>query len=224
MNLYMSNEAEIGLNGNSVKITQETEYPYDGKIAITVEPEVEMEFELRLRIPGWARNEAIDGDLYIFRDKYDPNYSIEINGDSVFSKQQNGYLIINRNWNKGDKISLNFPMEVRQVASDERVKADSARFTFQRGPLVYAAEWADNKNLNVLDIYWEFMFRPHIILNDNIYNGTPCIEIEVYKEFQPRLIPPYDRRTAVLIPYHLWNNRGVGKMQVWIPLVNLPRF
>jgi len=221
VNLYMSNHADIEYDKEKVSLTQETDYPYDGRIRITIGLEQEEDFSLRLRIPGWARGEAIDGDLYVFRDRHEPQYMAWINGDSIKYKIEKGYLIIDRPWQDGDEVVLDLPMRVRQVAADERVKADSARMAFQRGPLVYAAEWVDNEGLDILDIYWEFMFRPHEKVVDSIFSGIPVIEMEVYSDIHPKG-SPYERKTAVLIPYHLWNNRGKGPMQVWIPLVDLP--
>jgi DUF1680 family protein len=217
VNLYMSNEADITFHGKNIHLAQETDYPYDGNIKISVDVEKEEDFALLLRIPGWARNEAIDGDLYTFRDRHDPHFSVLVNGDSSSYYEEDGYLIINRTWGEGDEIFLTLPMDVRQLAADERVRSDSAKMAFQRGPLVYAAEWADNEQYDVLDIYSEFAFRPYSKFDSELFGGIPVIEIDAYTGGYS------EAQEIKLIPYHLWNNRGKGKMQIWIPLVDLPR-
>lgn len=210
VNLYMSNHADIEYDKEIVTIAQETDYPYDGKIMITIGIDVEKDFTLRLRIPGWARGEAIDGDLYVFRDRHEPQYTARLNGDSIKYKIEKGYLTIDRTWRDGDEVELELPMDIRQVAADPRVKADSARIAFQRGPLVYAVEWADNPGIDILKIRINpasfFMCKEQTFMLDKAQTIRLCGDYRGISGTKP----------LVLIPYHLWNNRGPGPMQVWI--------
>ncbi|MEE4257396.1 MAG: glycoside hydrolase family 127 protein [Bacteroidales bacterium] len=212
VNLYMSNHANIEYEKETVSLTQETYYPYDGKIKITIGLEETKTFVLRLRIPGWARGEAIDGDLYVFRDRHEPEWKVMVNGDSINCTIEKGYLIIDRHWQDGDEVVLDLSMHVRQVAADERVKADSARMAFQRGPLVYAAEWPDNPGTDVLKVK----------VNPTSVSGCEEKSYMLVEAQTIRLCGDCGEQPLVFIPYHLWNNRGPGPMQVWIPLVDLP--
>lgn len=207
VNLYMSNHADVEYDKAAVSITQETDYPYDGKIKITIGLEEEKEFALRLRIPGWARGEAIDGDLYVFRDRHVPEWKVRVNGDSINCRIEKGYLTIDRTWHDGDEAVMDLPMKVRQVAADERVKADSARMAFQRGPLVYAAEWPDNPGTDVLKVK----------VNPASVSGCEEKSYMLIEAQTIRLCGDCGEQPLFLIPYHLWNNRGPGPMRVWIP-------
>jgi DUF1680 family protein len=206
VNLYMSNHADVEYDKAAVSITQETDYPYDGKIKIKIGLEEEKEFDLRLRIPGWARGEAIDGDLYVFGDRHVPEWKVGVNGDSINCRIEKGYLTIDRTWQDGDEVVLDLPMKVRQVAADERVKADSARMAFQRGPLVYAAEWPDNPGTDVLKVK----------VNPASVSGCEEKSYMLIEAQTIRLCGDCGEQPLVFIPYHLWNNRGPGPMQVWI--------
>jgi DUF1680 family protein len=211
VNLYMSNEAEIDLNGKNVKITQETEYPYDGKIVITVEPEKETQFELRLRIPGWARNEAIDGDLYRFIERSKNKPIARLNGENVKTKEKDGYIVFDQVWEKGDYLSISYPMDVRMIIADKKVKEDSSMLAVQRGPLVYTLEWVDNYFYeNYQNNPVEYKRIPEVKYDPNILNVTQIISISVD-------IYGGNHMMRALIPYHLWNNRGPGPMRVWLP-------
>ena len=167
-----------------------------------------MDFELRLRIPGWSRNEAIDGDLYFFQNESDQMPGILINGKRVIYRMKDGYAILRQRWKTGDRIELQLPMPVRKVQADHRVSADSGRIAFQRGPLVYCAEWPDNPGIDLFDITIDTRENPETRFNAELLNGAQIINVFGLPE----------KQTIKLIPYHLWNNRGPGEMQVWMPL------
>jgi DUF1680 family protein len=111
-----------------VKLQQETNYPWDGAVKLTVQSPLKK--EIRLRIPGWCKT-----------------YSIAINGEKQDTLAiKSGYAILNRKWETGDQITLNLDMPVEVVAADPRVKEDVDKRAIQRGPLVYCAEQIDNTN------------------------------------------------------------------------------
>ncbi len=119
---------------------------------ITVNPEKDGQFNLQIRIPGWARNEAIPGDLYTFTGNDEEKYIIRVNGEDYNATVTDGYAAVSRKWKKGDKVELLLPMPVRTVAADSRVKDDNDKYAIQRGPLVFCAEWPDNPEGRVLDL------------------------------------------------------------------------
>ncbi len=127
VNLYIGNEADIALGNDSVKITQQTAYPFDGKVEISVCPDSEKDMALRLRVPGWCQN-----------------YTLTVNGKPYKIDADKQYLTINRRWKAGDKVTFDMDMPVEIVAADPRVKADEGKRHLERGPLVYCIEEVDN--------------------------------------------------------------------------------
>jgi uncharacterized protein len=155
VNLYIENTAAVDMNGQKVTISQETEYPWDGRIEIKVEPEKEEKFSLLLRIPGWARGEAVPGDLYRFADIAEEEIECTLNGSPLPFTEEDGYLVINRRWRKGDAVEMNIPMPVRKVLAHEKVAEDSLKMTIQRGPLVFCAEGHDQPGKRAMNLVVE---------------------------------------------------------------------
>lgn len=224
VNLYMSNEGRILFGGDTVKLIQNTAYPWDGMISIHIAPEREKNMMLRLRIPGWAQNNAVDGNLYRFTDMMDPSVTLQVNGADAAFWMEDGYACIERLWKSGDRVVLSLPMPVRTVIADERVKADSSMVALQRGPLVFAAEWADNEDGRALNVFLEDEDVATVTgFEPGLLGGTQTISVEgkaerSYSEEGFILQMP---ASIKMIPYHLWNNRGPGEMRVWIPVINM---
>jgi DUF1680 family protein len=220
INLFISNEANITMGKKKVAVLQKANFPWDGKVEIYVNPETSRKFDLKLRIPGWALNEAIPGDLYRFTDQNNEPIEIRVNGEKFEIATLNyGYAVISRKWKQGDKVEVSIPMPVRKVVADERIKEDNEKMAFQRGPLIYCAEWPDNKNGNVLnllikkDASFSTEFVPALLEGIQVIKTsgfstkrTPGSKIELLGE-----------EPVTLIPYALWNNRGAGQMMVWLP-------
>ena len=143
VNLFISNDANITLGNRKLKITQKANFPWDGKVEILVNPEISGKFTLMIRIPGWAQNEALPGGLYKFADQDTEPVIMKVNGEVSELKLKDGYAAISRRWRSGDRVEVEFPMPVRKVIADERVKEDKDKIAFQRGPVIYCAEWPD---------------------------------------------------------------------------------
>lgn len=224
VNLYMSNEGSVPLGRDTVKLVQTGDYPWDGRISIKVFPEREKSFVLRLRIPGWAQNTAVDGDLYRFTDVLAPSWKLQVNASGAEFRMENGYACIERTWEPGDSVILDLPMPVRMLVADERVKSDSGMVAIQRGPLVFAAEWADNEDGRVLNVFLDDWHAAAVTdFEPGLLGGTQTISLKgkaerSYSEEGFILQMPADIK---MIPYHLWNNRGPGEMRVWIPVINM---
>lgn len=200
VNLYAANDATVDLKDHKVQLSQETSYPWDGKVKLTVKPEQAGEFSIKLRVPGWARNEVLPGNLYDYSAQIDQNNVVSLNGEKLEVDEQNGYFTISRVWEPGDVVELNFPMEVRKVIANPLVEEDKGKMSLEYGPMVYAVEEIDNK-----DTFDDIQLAPN----------------EEFKvEMQPELLGGVntisnDKLTA--IPYYAWSNRGIGKMKVWLP-------
>lgn len=219
VNLFASNEADIALGKNSVRLTQETMYPWDGKVTMTVTPEKSSRFTLHIRIPGWARNEALPGDLYRFADKADEEFSLLINGEVPETEMENGYVTVTRRWKAGDRIDFYLPMPVRTVVADEQVKEDEGKYAVQRGPLIFCAEWPDNAGGQVLGLVVDENQAFETVFRSDMLNGTQIITTKARQAMRNPggTVSLGDYREMTLIPYHLWNNRGAGEMKVWLP-------
>ena len=109
-------------------------------------PAGKQNFELKIRVPGWLQNEVVPSDLYTYIDNKSLTYSVSVNGNKIEAKVIDGYYTISRDWKKGDKVNVNFEMQPRIVKAHEKVEADKGRVSIERGPLVYCAEWPDNKS------------------------------------------------------------------------------
>ena len=144
VNLFMSNEANLEVGKKSVVLEQQTRYPWDGDVAVSVKKNKAGEFAMKIRIPGWVRGQVVPSDLYRYSDGKRLGYSVKVNGQPVESELQDGYFTIERRWKKGDKVEVHFDMEPRVVKAHAKVEADRGRVAVERGPLVYCAEWPDN--------------------------------------------------------------------------------
>ncbi|WP_108247090.1 glycoside hydrolase family 127 protein [Muricauda brasiliensis] len=199
-NLYASNEAKVELQNQDIRVTQDTSYPWDGKVKFTVEPEMEGEFTIKFRIPSWSRNTVLPGDLYQYVSKDEASNKLSLNGEEIDMVADNGYFTLTRTWKSGDQVELEFPMSVRKVKANPEVEEDLGKMSLEYGPIVYAVEEIDNKNTF-----------------DDI-RVTPNEEYKV--EMQPELlggVKTISNEKLTAIPYYAWSNRGIGKMKVWLP-------
>lgn len=202
VNQYLSNEAGVTVAGQKVKVTQKAGYPWNGKVTLQVDPSAEAKFEIKMRVPGWARNEVLPGDLYQFTNKQTPAPAVFVNGKRSDAKMNEGYFSIDRKWKKGDVITLDFPMEVRVVEANDQVSEDRGKLAIEYGPLVYAVEEEDNPtNFDKVGLSAKTTFHR---TKSDLLGGVYTIEIRNGKE----------RFTA--IPYYSWSNRGVNRMKVWL--------
>tara|TARA_R110002050_G_scaffold104052_6_gene213340 strand:- start:42829 stop:44799 length:1971 start_codon:yes stop_codon:yes gene_type:complete len=199
VNLYASNDANIDLENNKIQISQKTEYPWNGQVMLTINPEKESEFGVKLRIPGWVRNDVLPGDLYSYLNTSTSKATIKINGEITPVKEENGYFKISRTWKLNDTIELNFPMEVKEVITSTEVEENKEKVALEYGPIVYAIEEIDNKdNFDAIGITSNDTFK--VTKENNLLEGVNTIQNNKLKA----------------IPYYAWSNRGVGKMKVWI--------
>lgn len=198
VNLYVAGEAEIDLGGKNVRLVQETEYPWDGRIDITTE--TSGEYALMIRIPGWARNRPVPGTLYTYADGQNAGWDVAVNGLSVNCAPVNGYCRVARKWKKGDKVTVSLEMKPRTVIADSRVTDLEGQIAVECGPVVYCAEAIDNDGINI--------FTEPLDASASFSTGMTEIagvEVGTVKA---------DGRIN-LIPYFAWNHRGNVDMTVW---------
>ena len=208
VNLFIANQTEFDLSGEKVRVEMKTNFPWDGKVELEVNPTTDKRFTVNIRIPGWIEENPVPGKLYNFLQKEETNFTLLINGEKATFRQENGYAVLDRAWKKGDRITYELPLEIRQLQSRPEVLANSDRIAIQRGPLVYCVEGADNEG-KVLQLALgsnpNFTTKDYRILDENVQ----AIEFQAIDGQTPK--------TVTAIPYYTWANRGQNEMMVWIP-------
>ncbi|MDD6008588.1 MAG: glycoside hydrolase family 127 protein [Prevotellaceae bacterium] len=224
VNLFMSNTSQLSVAGKGITLEQQTQYPWDGDIAIKVAANKAGQWAMKVRIPGWVRNEVVPSNLYEFTDNLRPKYNITVNGNAVNGKlTDDGYFTIDRKWKKGDVVRVHFDMDPRTVRANNNVEADRGFVAIERGPIVYCAEWPDND----FDIMGALVNQsPKMTVED----GTLHAKDKKVADYYIKVIKTdaqllsFDKQGRLntkdvklsLIPYYAWCHRGSGKMRVWL--------
>lgn len=206
VHLYVEGDGTLQIGGRQVILRQETDYPWDGRVRITLEPETPMHFALKLRIPGWCRRA-----------------SIRVCGQPTPLVTEKGYAVLAREWQPDDIVELELSMPIERVYAHPNVRADVGRVALQRGPIVYCLEGADNgPGLNALtlprDIRLEPKWEPDLLGGVVSITGGALKVAEsgptlpLYQSMPHEVTPV----TVKAIPYCTWDNRAPGEMLVWI--------
>lgn len=218
VNLFMSNTSNLAVNGKDVQLSQQSGYPWNGDIAVSVDKNKAGKFSMKLRIPGWVKNNPVPSDLYTYTDGKDLSYSVTVNGQPAEGiLTTDGYYTIDRNWKKGDRIELHLDMEPRIVKAHELVAADRGRIAVERGPVVYCAEWPDN-DFNIHKVFVDKVPQFTVTDNPELLKGIVSLSTNAralsYGE-DGRLTAKDVKLN--LIPYYAWSHRGKGDMAIWLP-------
>jgi DUF1680 family protein len=208
INLFIANQTEFDLSGEKVGVEMKTKFPWEGKVELEVNPITAKRFTVSLRIPGWIQENPVPGKLYSFLQEDETNFTLLVNGEKATFRRENGYAVLDREWKKGDRITYELPLEIRQLQSRPEVLANTDRIAIQRGPLVYCIEGADNEG-KVLQLTLSsspnFTTKEYQILDEKVQ----AIQFQALDGQTPK--------TATAIPYYTWANRGQNEMMVWIP-------
>jgi uncharacterized protein len=218
LNLFVNSNTRILLGADSISVGTETDYPWDGKVVVSINPDTKQKFSIHIRVPGWANGEASPGALYRYIQNKPKQIEFLVNGNKVETKIDNGYISIERNWMKGDQISFTLPMEILQIRAMDSLRNDQNRIALQRGPFIYCIEGADNAGS-----VWNVLVKPHAvftpvkyrILNEPVIALQARVEISVPDENGVGIKTSEEKITA--IPYYTWANRGANSMRVWLP-------
>lgn len=208
VNLFIANETEFNLSGEKVGIEMKTNFPWEGKVELVVNPITSKRFTVNLRIPGWIQENPVPGKLYSFLQEENTNFTLLVNGEKATFRQENGYALLDREWKKGDRITYELPLEIRQLQSRPEVLANTDRIAIQRGPLVYCVEGADNQG-KVLQLA--------LSSNPNFTTKEYQILDEKVQAIQFQGLDGQLPKTVTAIPFYTWANRGQNEMMVWIP-------
>jgi DUF1680 family protein len=219
VNLFVGSTAKIELpSQNSIRVAQQTRYPWDGRIKIKIDPAHPETFPIHVRIPAWTQNEIMAGGLYEYMDASDARPTLLVNGHAMDMRPELGYAIIERKWAPGDEIEVQLPMPIRRVRARSGALEDRDMLALQRGSIVYCLEWPDNNGhaLNIIvpdDAKFKTEWRGDLL------NGVTVISSQVralVREDSDKSVKTHPHE-LVAIPYHAWANRGMGEMAVWMP-------
>jgi DUF1680 family protein len=184
VNMFIGSTIKIDdVAGTDVEMVQETDYPWSGKVAITVNPAEPKRFTVRVRAPNRSVSE-----LYSSTPEADGIESVAVNGESIEVELVNGYAVISREWKAGDKIDVVLPMKVQRVKCIDAVEANRGRVALRYGPLVYNIEAMDGNNVDgVLDPESELTteWRPDLlggvlVIKGEFADGSPLVAIPNY--------------------------------------------
>ncbi|MFN8371717.1 MAG: glycoside hydrolase family 127 protein [Anaerolineae bacterium] len=209
VHLYNQNRAEMAVGGNKIQLEQQTNYPWDEDIQLTLTMVQPTHFELALRMPRWCRS-----------------YQLEVNGEAVSMTPERGYLVIAREWQNGDRLRLTLEMPIERIVANPLVREDVGRVALQRGPVVYCLEEVDN-GANLASVVLPREAPIHYAFDDSLFGGVGTINGEAMRlEFlnsddelyRPEPFEQLVQKPFVFkaIPYCFWANRQPGEMRVWL--------
>lgn len=212
INMYGGNILNTELHdGTKLKLEQTTNYPWDGKITVTIKEATKDVVNIYLRIPGWNKG-----------------YTLKVNNS--FPKvrdMENGYVIAGRQWKAGDKIELVLNMPATLLESNPLVEETKNQVTVKRGPIVYCLESADLPQQNIFNVLIPAAIKlqpvPMEIDNGNVMALTGEAKILQNSNWNNTLYKEVNTKaTSIkikLIPYYAWANRGQTDMTVWMPVL-----
>jgi DUF1680 family protein len=213
VNLYGGSLLVTELGGEQIKLSQETEYPWSGRVRIKILECGKKEFALRLRLPGWVKAA-----------------SVRVSNQPKLADQETGapkYFEIRRAWQTGDFVDLDLPMPVRLMEANPLVEADVNQVAVQRGPVVYCLESPDLPvGVKIPEVRIPVGVELQARFDKRLLGGIVVLEGNVLTRVAAgwsgklyREMPPehFQTNRIQLIPYAVWQNRGPSEMSVWLP-------
>jgi DUF1680 family protein len=212
VNLYGGNALTTELNGEKIRIAQETEYPWSGRVRVKILEAGKKEFAVKLRIPGWAKAATV-----------------RVNYRPAETAVAESYFEIRREWKPGDFVDLDLPMSVRKMEANPLVEETLNQVAFQRGPVVYCLESPDlPKGVKISDVRIPSDIQLHARFDSRLLGGVVVLDGKVLtregegwgkKLYREVMSATFQTNVVKFIPYAVWQNRGASEMSVWL----LPR-
>ncbi len=209
VNLFAAGTAELDLGRGRVLLEVDSQYPWDGRITLRIQDSSAGRFTLRLRRPGWCREDV----------------SLRLNGLPQEAARERGYLALVREWRGGDTIELELPMPVQRLEAHPLVDEAAGRVALSRGPLVYCVEQADVRTpLAALRLPRAGALRAErseglggiVMLRGEALAAQPATRDQLY---MPAAASHLEATTLSAVPYCSWDNREAGAMRVWLAAV-----
>lgn len=212
VNLYGGNRLATKLqDGSELRLKQETRYPWDGRVTITIESCKAEPFEMMLRIPDWAEETKV-----------------LLNGKDAGVEAESGtYARIERRWEAGDVVALDIPMDIKLIEGHPLIEEVRNQVAIKRGPVVYCVESPDlPEGTGILDVYLPqdpgltAEYRPDFLGGMTTISGNVRLRSDNKDGMYHTLTKPKWKETSVqFVPYYAWSNRGESEMTVWLPIV-----
>jgi DUF1680 family protein len=211
VNLYVAGEASLKMDdGVTVQLAQHTDYPWDGRVRLTVTPEQTSEFALCLRIPGWALGRPVPSDLYRFGDPKVPPVGLKVNGQAADpSPKDDGYVHLQRRWQAGDVVELDLPMPAHRVYAHEKVQDDQNKVALMRGPVIYCLEAVDQPGVGLFRLALPREVDLRAEHRAGLLGGVTVLQSNALADAERPV-------TLTAVPYYAWANREKGAMTVWV--------
>lgn len=197
---------------NGTTMTQHGSYPWEGHITLLIDSPAVSRFRVQLRVPAWAAE-----------------CSVRVNGASVTASPHNGWITLEREWNAGDRIDLELPMEIRTVTMPDDVDGYQGMVAIERGPIVYCLEDQDlhpTLELAILPENATFAaeHRPDFLGGVTVIHTTMRRRDGLMYRTDPTKSDPAVTTggPAMLVPYAVWANRKPGAMRIWHPTREQP--
>lgn len=218
VNLFVGSQTNFRLPNGDLQFTMKSNYPWEGNVQCVLNMKKKMNATIALRLPGWANGTVAPGGLYSFVDNVTEKPQLFVNGQPVSYQVQDGYVIVNKDWKDNDLIEYKLPMNIQKVVARNELKVNNDRVAFQRGPLVYCIEGADNngKAWNVIvPNQLQFTKEDFNVLDEKVISlvaNLPTLQISLDGSSVSNQI-----QKVRAIPYYTWCNRGSNAMQIWLP-------
>ncbi|MEO0474072.1 MAG: beta-L-arabinofuranosidase domain-containing protein, partial [Bacteroidota bacterium] len=212
VNLYGSNTLDTQLrDGSTLRLQQETMYPWEGKVKLAIEHCHPTPFDIQLRIPDWAEHTTI-----------------YLNGEALEENVQAGvFFTIERSWQPEDEIIIDMPMPVNLMEGHPRIEEIRNHVAVKRGPVVYCVETPDlPENTSILDVYLDasteltVKSQPAFLGGLSTIHGNVLIRSDQGNAMYRKLLDPsWTKHACQFVPYYAWSNRGLAEMSVFLPVV-----
>jgi DUF1680 family protein len=199
--LFASGSAKMTLSGVETHIVEETRYPFDGAVSLTINPAKPISFAVRLRAPTWVTDRFVPGELYRYTPSKPSPVRVLLNDSPVESAAaRDGFITIQREWFPGDRVRIELPMPVRFNTCRDEVEANRGRVAVTRGPLVCCAESADNgRHTSTYMVPLESADSQAVVTPHSIGGHTSRAVSVVAKKDLPKRVR-LKRRPSVLSP------------------------
>jgi len=230
VNLFIGSTIKVEkVAGTDVEMVQKTDYPWNGHVAITVNPKSAKIFTVYVRVPNrdtsrlYTETPAVSGLI-----------SLAVNGQPLVPNITNGYAVITRQWQAGDTITLELPLVAQRIKADDRIKADRGLVAMRYGPLIYNVETADQPRIDQslgstpLTPVWKGDLLDGVVaLQGTWADGSPLLAIPNYARNNRGAPKPSPAADASGVDYaggaaahshtHRTRSRGeFGDSKVWL--------
>ena len=204
VNFFAESEGDVKVADTTVGLKQETDYPWQGRVRLTVSLKTPATFSLRLRIPGWAEGHPVPSDLYSYDDATPTSWTLRVAGQDAKPTREQGYAVISREWKNGDVVELDLPMPVRTVRGNAHIAAVTGSVALERGPMLYCVEGTDSK-IAPDHLALSSSAKIKVSPRSDLLGGITTLEVTDGAD-----------ETFTAIPYYAWSNRTLAPMAVWL--------